>query len=210
MPLSPRPRWYPLAAAALLAGGIVACGDPYEVKASVKVVEDTLVVHSISDASAPISASAVIDIADSPDGLAASRRPIARRLGSDFYSSGLGFDVAVDVRGDSVLFLPPLEVTNSLTTVRRIGLRADTIGFERATVAPGSGYQFDSVAVSARVGQTVFVVSQHPLCVYEFRTEMYAKIGVLAIDQAARTATLRVRLDPNCGFRSFLDGIPSR
>lgn len=211
MPLSPRPRWYPLAAAALLAAGVVACSDPFEVRATLDVVEDTLVLNSISDATAPIGAATVIDIADQPNNfLAALRTPKARRLGQEFYAIGVGFDVAVEVRGDSVTFLPPTLVTNELTTVRRVGLRRDTVAWERAAVAPNSGYVFDTIAVSAKVGQLVYVVSQHPGCASEFNAEMFAKIGVLAIDPAARTATLRVRLDPNCGFRSFLDGVPTR
>lgn len=209
MPLLPRPRWFPLAAAALLAAGVVACSDPYQVKARLDVVEDTLVFHSVSDASAPLGTAAVLDIAGARDTLA--RAPLARPLSSEFYATGAGFDVAIDVKGDSVTFLPPRTVSNSLTTVRRIGLRKEpTLAFDAITVAPSKGYQFDSVAVSARVGDVVYVVSQHPLCTYEYSQELYAKVGVLAIDPAARTATMRVRLDPNCGFRSFLAGVPKR
>jgi hypothetical protein len=211
MSLLPRSRWFPLAAAALLAGIVVACGDPYEVKARLDVVEDTLVVNSIGDASLPATAPVVLDIANQSNVFdPATRFPVARRLGSDFYNNGVGFDVAIDVQGDSVLFLPPRRIASSLASVRRVGLRSDTVAFDAARVAPGSGYVFDSVAVSAREGQTVFIVSQHPVCVNEFSREIYAKVGVLDVDPAAKTATFRVRLDPNCGFRSFLPGVPTR
>lgn len=211
MSLIPRPRWYPLVAAALLAGTVAACDDPFEIRATLPVVEDTLVLNSVSDASAPPTAPVVLDVANQSNVFQASSRfPTARRLGADFYNNGAGFDVAIDVRGDSVLFLPPRRVATSLAVVRRVGLRRDTIAFDAARFAPGSGYVFDSVTVGAREGQTVFIVSQHPVCSGEYQQEIYAKVGVMDVDPAARTATLRVRLDPNCGFRSFLPGVPSR
>lgn len=212
MSFLPRPRWYPLAAAVLLAGTVAACDDPFEVRATLDVVEDTLVLNSIGDLSAPPTAPVVLDIASQGDVFSASSRlPAARRLGADFYSNGAGFDVAIDVRGDSVLFLPPRRVASALAVVRRVGLRRDTlVAFDSARFAPSSGYVFDSVTVAAREGETVFIVSQHPVCRNEFSQELYAKVGVLDVDPAAKTATLRVRLDPNCGFRSFLPGVPGR
>jgi hypothetical protein len=211
MSLLPRSRWSPLAAAALLGVALVACGDPFEVRATIATLEDTLVVNSVGDASAPIAAPMSIDIADQPNLFdAGSRRPVARRLGPEFYDIGGGFDTAIDVQGDSVVFLPPRLLTTALSTVRRVGLRRDTVAFDSIRVAPGAGYVFDTVRVAARVGQTVTIVSRHPVCAREISAELYAKVGVIAIDPAARTATLRVRLDPNCGFRSFLPGVPRR
>lgn len=211
MPLLPRPRWFPLAAAALLAGVVAACDDPFRIRATLDVVEDTFVVNSVGDLTAPIAAPVAIDLGDQPNLFNAStRKPAVRRLGAEFYNIGAGFDFAIDVRGDSVVFLPPRRLTTALTTVRRVGLRSDTVAFESATIAPGSGYVFDTVSVGARPGNTVFVVTQHPVCSSEFSAELYGKVGIVAIDPVARTATLRVRVDPNCGFRSFLPGVPSR
>ncbi len=213
MSLLPRSRWSTLAVALLVGATVVACDDPYRVRATLDVVEDTLVLHSISDAAAPASAPVVLDISDQPLAFDAStRRPVGRRLGSEFYwaSGGAGFDLAVDVRGDSVVFVPPRNVVTQLATVRRVGVFQSDIVFDSARTAPGSGYFFDTVSVGARKGQTVFVVSQHPVCTSEINNELYAKIGVLDVDPVAKTATLRVRLDPNCGFRSFLSGVPTR
>ena len=211
MPLLPRPRWYPLVVAALLAGTVAACDDPFEIRASLDVVEDTLVLNSIGDPAVPATAPVVLDVASQSNVFRVDTRfPAARRLGADFYSNGAGFDVAIDVQGDSVLFLPPRRVATSLAVVRRVGLRRDTIDFDAARFAPSSGYVFDSVTVSAREGETVFIVSQHPVCAQEYQQEIYAKVGIMDVDPAARTATLRVRLDPNCGFRSFLPGVPGR
>ena len=210
MPLQPRPRWLPFAAV-LLATAVAACNDPFRVRASLAVVEDTFVVNSITDPSAPVTAPVALDIADQPNLFDAStRRPVARRLGPEFFAIGAGFDVGIDVRGDSVVFLPPRLLTTGLTSVRRIGLRREASAFEDITIAPARGYVFDTVSVGARKGQAVTIVSQHPVCGSEVYDEIYAKIGVIDVDPAARTATLRVRLDPNCGFRSFLDGVPSR
>ena len=210
MPLQPRPRWLPVAAV-LLVAAVAACDDPFRVRASLPVVEDTLVVNSIGDPTAALAAAVALDVADQSNLFDAStRRPVARRLGPEFFAIGAGFDVGIDVQGDSVVFLPPRLLTTGLTSVRRIGLRREASPFENITVAPARGYVFDTVSVAAREGQTVTLVSQHPVCGSEVYGEIYAKIGVLDVDPAAKTATLRVRLDPNCGFRSFLDGVPTR
>ena len=204
MSLSPRSRWLVLLATTALA----ACDDPYEIKARLAVNEDTLVVASVTDTLAAPSAPVAIDVARltaiDEAGLPV-RVPVATRL-----ALGIEFDVAVAVAGDSVVFLPPRLVLSPLASTHRVGLRRDTIPFENIRSAAGRGYVFDTVAVVARAGETVTVATQHPNCLRgrEFSPEIYAKIGVMAVDPARREATLRVRVDPNCGFRSFADGVP--
>jgi hypothetical protein len=205
MSLSPRSRCL-VALAAITA--LAACDDPYEIKARLAVTEDTLVVASLTDTLAPPSARVAIDVARlvgfDEAGLPI-RAPVATRL-----ALGIEFDVAVAVDGDSVFFLPPQLVVSSLGSTHRVGLRRDSVPFESIRSAAGRGYVFDTVAVSAREGHTVTVATQHPNCIRgrEFSPEIYAKIGVIDVDAERREATLRVRVDPNCGFRSFADGVP--
>lgn len=206
MPLSPRPRWLPFLSVGLAAAaGLAACSDPYEVKASLDTVEDTFVVASLNDTLASPSALVAVDIAQQSYTSAGrlQRMPVATRVGNDF-----NFDVAVDVRGDTAVFYPTRMVATALASVHRVGLQKSTTAFEAITAAPNGGYVFDTVAVAARVGETVIVASLHPVCSTEYNRELFAKIGVMAVDPALKQATLRVRLDPNCGFRSFLAGVP--
>src|SRR5688572_8758856 len=175
MSLLPRSRWLVLLATTLLA----ACDDPFEVRARLAVNEDTLTLSSVTDTFAAPSVPVAIDTARltgfDEEGLPL-RTPVATRL-----ALGIEFDVAVAVEGDSVMFLPPRMVVSSLGPSHRVGLRLDSIPFENIRSAAGRGYVFDTVAVTAREGQTVTVASQHPNCIrgQEFSPELYAKIGVL-------------------------------
>ena len=206
MSLLPRARLLAMLVAVPLFAALAACEDPFEVRARLRVNEDTLTVASISDTLAAPSAPVAIDVARRTgfdDASLPLRTPVATRL-----ALGIDFDVAVSIEGDSVVFLPPRLVVSSLGTTHRVGLRHETAAFDAIRSAPGRGYVFDTVAVAAREGETVIVATQHPNCFQEISPELYAKIGVLAIDRVRREATLRVRVDPNCGFRSFADGIP--
>lgn len=208
MSYTPRSRRLSLLSfAAVLALGVVACDDPYEVRARLGTVEDTLVVNAISDTAASATAPVAVNLAGRAINSDTPRSPATRRLTAAF-----DFDFAVDVEGDEAVILPPRLVATSVFGVRRVGLREDsTSDFEAIRSAPATGYQFDTVAVRLRVGETAIIVAQNPVCnpqAGEVYSELYAKIGLLAIDPVAKTATLRIRLDPNCGFRSFLPGVP--
>ena len=203
MSLSSRVRCLLLLAATTI---FAACEDPYEIRARLAVVEDTLTIASLTDTLAAPTALVALNIAQTTgiddEGLAI-RRPVGTRL-----TLGLIFDVALIVGGDSVVFLPPRMVVSTLGSTHRVGLRVDTVAFESIRRALGSGYAFDSVAVTAREGDVVSIASQHPQCRQEFSPELYAKVEVLDIDAVSKQAVLRVRVDPNCGFRSFADGVP--
>ena len=83
--------------------------------------------------------------------------------------------------------------------------------FDQITRAPAGGYDFDE-SFEAAVGD-VFVMQSvgHPSCAGSFFSSViYAKLRVEAVDPASRTLTLRVLVDPNCGFRGFESGTPSR
>ena len=206
MSLFPRAPWRVAFVAMTAVVSLAACDDPFEVRARLAVNEDTLTLASITDPLAAPSAPVAIDVArltGFDDANLPQRTPIATRL-----ALGLDFDVAVAVEGDSVVFLPPRLVLSSLGSTHRVGLQRETAAFEAIRTAPGRGYVFDTVAVVAREGETVIVATQHPNCFQELSPELYAKIGVVDIDPVRREATLRVRVDPNCGFRSFADGVP--
>jgi hypothetical protein len=61
------------------------------------------------------------------------------------------------------------------------------------------------------VGETVIVRARN-VCRNGFpgRDFFYAKVQLLELGSSDgfRTARFRIRTDPNCGFRSFADGLP--
>ena len=192
--------------AAFLIAALAACGsDPFAVTARLDVLEDTLTVHAINDESAAPELPVALDISTQRFGTLGEliREPRAEPI-----SNAYDFDVAFDVRGDTAILLTPRRVASPFGFTRRVGVLAPTATFEALTRAPGSGYLFDTVAVKLREGGTAVVVSAHPDCASEVHQELYAKVGILDVDPVAKTVTFRVRLDPNCGFRSFLPGVP--
>ncbi|MGI8499128.1 MAG: hypothetical protein ACR2OG_16280 [Gemmatimonadaceae bacterium] len=178
----------------LLAGvaAAMACGNPTGVKANFIVVEDTLTVYALRDTS--LSRPVAVN-SDS------SHRPVAVR-----FETGSNATVVFDLApgGAGVVLYPP----NLLSPVGRTGLQRSTLSFEAITNAPENGY-VDSASVTAQVGDVVLLRSQHVNCALEVNPYIYSKLQILAIDAAARTIRLRMRVDPDCGFRSFLPGVPT-
>ena len=178
----------------LLAGiaAAMACGAPTRVKANFSVVEDTLTVYALSDTS--LSRPVAVN-SDS------SHRPVAVR-----FETGSNATVVFNLApgGAGAVIYPP----NLLGPVGRTGLQRSALSFEAITTAPQDGY-VDTASVISQVGDVVLVRSQHASCTLEVNPYIYAKLQILAIDAAARTIRLRMRVDPDCGFRSFLAGIPS-
>ena len=50
---------------------------------------------------------------------------------------------------------------------------------------------------------------QTPLCQFDIRQDIYAKFFVDSVLPAERRVKLTARINPNCGFRSLLIGIPA-
>jgi hypothetical protein len=93
-----------------------------------------------------------------------------------------------------------------------VGLQKVSGSFDTVLEAPKDGYETDSALVMAP-GEVVAVQSAHnfssDLCAYSISPNIYAKITVDSVNLASRTLYLRMGLDPNCGFRSLADGIPT-
>jgi hypothetical protein len=178
---------------AIASFAIVACGDVTRpTLPTFEVAEDTLTVFPIRGS--PLSAPTAIDLY--------SLR--ALRIGD-----GSGpYDLAIDTSGAAALVYPLQLVENS--SLPNTGLLEVTSDFESILEAPTSGYQ-DTAAVVLAPGATV-VVRARNACSGGFtgRDFFYAKVQLLelATSGGLRTARLRIRTNPNCGFRSFADGLP--
>ena len=177
-----------VAGAALLA----ACGeDPFAVQARFEIASETLTVYSLNGTPAT-----------APTGL---NTPFLAAVRAD---SSFNFDVAfdIDAAGD-IRVIPVSRVGSAFGVTRRIGIATVTQPFDSLRRAPNSGYVFDSTVV-VNVGQTFVVQAVTPYCQLDLSPMIYSKLVVDSIDAGTRAIHLRLTADPNCGFMSFLPGIP--
>lgn len=176
--------------------GLNACGDPTNLKASGLNSVDTLSVFALSGT--PPSY---------PSGLNALARQPVRVDGN------ANFDVAFDIdnAGNTIVY-PVKLVVSQPGGNRPVGMQLLTALFDSVAQAPKDGYQADTGVVVAP-GQTLVIQSQHnfsgDICQFALNPNIYAKIAVDSVNLASRTLFLRLGLDPNCGFRSFAEGLPT-
>lgn len=186
-----------LALLATMSGVVVlnACGDPTNLRATIPTFVDTLSVFALSGT--PPSY---------PSGLSIVGRQVVRVDG--FANFDVAFDI--DPAGNAVIY--PVRFVVAGGASRPVGLLKVPLSFETVGEAPSTGFETDTSFVFAP-GETVLIQSAHngsqDVCQFALSPYIYAKIAVDSINAAARTLHLRMGLDPNCGFRSFADGIPT-
>lgn len=176
--------------------GLSACSNPTNLKASLPTAVDTLSVFALSG-TPPTYPSGISILAGQP-------------VRVDGFAS---FDVALDINaaGNAVMY-PVKLVVSSPGGSRPVGLLKVTAVFDSLLAAPKTGYETDSSLVMSP-GEVVVVQSAHnssgDLCQFALNPNIYAKISVDSVNLASRTLYVRLGLDPNCGFRSFVTGIPT-
>ena len=183
-----------LAAAAVLAG----CGgaDPFAPRARLAVEEGRFVVYPLTGSAPllPAGLNLLAGVAVRPFlGVAAGGAPQAN------------FDIAFDreATGRVVVYTPRWLLAPPLG-VGRAGLQAVSGSFASVESAPRGGFVFDSLLTVAP-GQVVVVETTTQSC-----TASSPLVAKLLVDSIVGSAIhLTVRSNPNCGFRSFADGIPT-
>jgi len=124
--------------------------------------------------------------------------------------ASLQFDIAFDIDAQQRAVLYPMAlIAWPRLDIHRVGMIKVTQVYDEVTRAPGTGYNYgDSIIVA--VGDVIIVESNDSrVCSFPFPARLYAKFVVDEIDLAARALRFRMTQNPNCGFRSFLAGIPS-
>ena len=177
---------------AVAAIGSAACDDPFAPRATTQVRTDSFIVYAVSQT--PVNLPAAFNII--------FFTPL--RLEPTY-----GFDLVFDIDEDGKVVLIPVRlVGGAVTAGRRVGLQRITGAYDQVTVAPTSGYQYDSTVV-LDVGEAALVELQTDVCQFQSSQLVYAKMQIKAIDPVSRTIVFRITYDPNCGFRSFLPGVPT-
>lgn len=200
MRTSPRSRRSTLnvLAVALGAAGLAGCGDPFEIQANLENVQASFTLYAFNGTPATAPAAAVL-----------ITTPTAVRMGSTY-----SFDFALDFSATGEALLYPVDLVASdivLAQDRYVGFQKVTgEGYDQLLLAPNSGYTYDA-PLPVAVGDVGYIQSNsHPLCRGSFTPQIYAKFRVDAVDAQARTVTMTVRSDPNCGFRGLDTGLPER
>jgi hypothetical protein len=182
-----------LLAALLLVSTAVACDDPYREVATLPTLSDTATVYAINGAPA-----------GAPTGLQLFNvNPVPA-------NSAFAFDVAfdLDAQGRPVL-IPVILLSGGRGSTQRVGLQVVSGTYEGLTLAPRNGYRYDSTLV-VTPGQVVAVEVTEANCAFSLTSNViYGKLTVLAVDLPRRRYSIAYTVDRNCGYRSFLPGIPT-
>lgn len=179
-----------LAAVAWLAS---ACSDPFKLKASYANEPFTYSVYGLSG-TGPANAPAALDLVS---------RTTAKVDGS------LSFDIAFDFdKNGRIVIVPQPLVGTSLSGARTVYLQRVTGTYEALTLAPSKNWVADS-AITILPGEPVAIKLVSASCTYQYSSELYAKIVVDSVKSGGLVFGRGV-IDPNCGFKSFAEGIPDK
>ena len=193
------------------AATLVACGkDPLE-SASIYNADTVEVVPIVAY---PYSTAATpLPTALSLTGIQPVRPAVvAATLGSGAVALVPNFDFAVDRQSDGRVRFVPSKLIAGLTTTGvtlRTGLMVVNTPYDSLTLAPNGTYQRDSATVVA-AGQTLVAETERASCVGLSRTFVYSKLVVDSVSPTTGGVYMRVRVDPNCGYRSLAAGRPTR
>jgi hypothetical protein len=190
LPVTYLRRTLVLAAAALVVG-VVACEDPFAPTADTANFDATIESWALtgSPANYPTVLLVPLGITARPDAAA---------------SFDVGFDIDVDGR---LVVLPVSKVVSSTLGDRRVGIIRSSEIYNTITEAPRTGWIYDST-LAVNEGQIIILRVMTQFCDGQLQNEVYAKFHVDSIFPAERRVKLSGRINPNCGFRSFLSGIP--
>lgn len=118
------------------------------------------------------------------------------------------FDFAIDITAEGKLqILPTSKVITPVSGARTLGLQVSPDSYPAVTEAPRGGWVADTI-LELDVGQVFLVRVFSQLCQFQGTPVIHAKFRVDSINVAERRAFFIGRINPNCGFRSFADGIP--
>lgn len=189
---APRARRVGLLAALAVAAALVGCGpDPFAVVAQDPNADVSIEVWALTGAPTNFPTVHLVPqrITTRPDAAAS-------------------FDLAFDIDGDGrLLVLPVNKVVTPLSGNRRIGIIRSSEIYNTIVEAPRTGWVYDSI-LAVNVGQTFIVRVQTQFCSISQSNEVYAKYMVDSVIPEERRIRLSGRVNPNCGFRSFLSGVP--
>lgn len=174
--------------ALVIAVAAAACSGNQLPPAQVDNVVDTVTLSALHGGALPVPSGYSV-----PDG---------RAIRTD---EAAGFDFVYDILPPSRHVLMPLEAIGlGSTSTRNPGLQKRSESFADILTAPTSGY-LTTDSLEIQVGD-VIVVRSRVSCY--LGVPQYGKLQVLGFDDGARTVTLQVLANTNCGYRDLAPGVP--
>jgi hypothetical protein len=139
-----------------------------------------------------------------------------------------GFDVAFDLSptGQTIIYpIKLIETGNGIGTPHQVGLHTTAQLYDSTACvlaglpatgdnpcyivrAPLHGYSFDTT-YGLTPGVPIIIAASTAGCVGQADPVLYAKLVVDSVHVSQGQIFARATVDPNCGFRSFLPGIPT-
>jgi len=191
LPIPRAARRRSLVALVAVAFAAVGCDDPFQIQARNINIDAGFELWALSGSPAAF-----------PSGLLV---PQASAVRLDAAGS---FDLAFDIDRDGrLMVLPVASVVSPIAGTRTIGFQRATGSYNALLEAPNNGWQNDTLLL-VNEGQSFFVKVSTQFCQFDLRQDIYAKFLVDSVIPAERRIKLSARVNPNCGFRSLVSGLP--
>jgi hypothetical protein len=191
-----RPPGTPLALAALLgigAAGLSACGDDLTLPAATLETESlTVTLYALTGT--PVAQPSAYNII--------FLTPVRTDRSTDF---DFAVDMDTNQTGDTVVLILP---RGAMGLTADGGVQKVDVPFDSLLLAPADGYIQDS-ALAVATGDVLAFASRRQTCNFGVVRPHYAKALVEAVDRVQRSVQLRMRIDPNCGYRGLAPGVPT-
>ncbi len=177
-------------AVAALAGAS-ACEDPFKRTASSPNLDNTFEFWALSGTPAAYPSALLV--------------PQATAVRLDAAGS---FDIAFDIDDDGRLKVYPVgSVVSPIAGTRAVEFQRSAGPYNAIAEAPRNGWTADSV-LTVNEGQMFLVKVTTLFCQYDLQQVVYGKFLVDSVIPAERRIKISARINPNCGFRSLLSGVP--
>ena len=191
-----------------------ACDDPFAVEASLPTNLDTLTVYALNNNEGSFFSGVKIVTLDSDGDYGPEVVPIVSEGGG----GPLDFDVALDIDAEGRVVAYPLPLIAPGAAIRRVGIlrpvRDDgsPASFGEITSAPRGEYVADE-PVLLEEGDVIVIESPSQSCAFSVSAKGNSYYAKLVVDSIRTSPVERIYVralsDPNCGFRSFAEGVPN-
>jgi hypothetical protein len=131
------------------------------------------------------------------------------RLSTSRTDLGQLFDLAFDIDQMGRALIYP---ASALGVQNEAALRVSSDEFDRIDRAPTEGYQADSAIVARADLVFLFLArsrAEATFCGFLGRIPRFGKFHVLAVDSDARSVTMELLVNVNCGYRALTTGLPA-